>query len=319
VIRADASKLEGSGHVMRSSAIAEELIDRGLEVVFVGKTAELGWLAKRIKSLGFLAIYESESLFQSNPKIDVLILDTYVVPLSNKFIAKHNWAKVITVVDELTPEYAADLRIHPGMKGSWNKDLETPMLFGPKFIPLRKSIRKVNSKIHKPDNGILKIVVFGGGSDPYGFCDEIASILKNISFAFEANFFTNKKSFAFSDERFLLREIGENLDSEIESADLVFCTASTSSLEVIAREIPVGIACAVDNQELYYKTLPELGVAASIGIRASNGIWKLDLKKIEELILSDDLRLRLVKASADLIDLQGSKRIADAITGLTEM
>jgi spore coat polysaccharide biosynthesis predicted glycosyltransferase SpsG len=113
VVRADASNLEGSGHVMRSSAIAKELIDRGLEVVFVGKTTELGWLAKRIKSLGFSAIYESESLFQSNPKIDVLILDTYVVPLSNKFIAKHNWAKVITVVDELTPEFAADLRIHP--------------------------------------------------------------------------------------------------------------------------------------------------------------------------------------------------------------
>ncbi len=72
VIRADASLAKGSGHVMRSSAIAEELIGRGLDVIFVGKTAGLGWLEKRIKSLGFSAIYESESLFRPDPKGDVL-------------------------------------------------------------------------------------------------------------------------------------------------------------------------------------------------------------------------------------------------------
>ena len=36
VLRADASESIGAGHVMRSSAIAEELIARGENVVFVG-------------------------------------------------------------------------------------------------------------------------------------------------------------------------------------------------------------------------------------------------------------------------------------------
>ena len=36
VIRADAYRMSGAGHVMRSSVIAEELIDRGYEVYFVG-------------------------------------------------------------------------------------------------------------------------------------------------------------------------------------------------------------------------------------------------------------------------------------------
>ena len=45
VLRADASQSMGSGHVMRSSAIAEELIARGEDVVFVGQISEIPWLA----------------------------------------------------------------------------------------------------------------------------------------------------------------------------------------------------------------------------------------------------------------------------------
>ena len=41
VLRADASKILGAGHVMRSSAIAEELITQGAEVVFVGEISDL--------------------------------------------------------------------------------------------------------------------------------------------------------------------------------------------------------------------------------------------------------------------------------------
>ena len=40
VLRADAPEFIGAGHVMRSSAIAEELIARGENVIFVGQVSD---------------------------------------------------------------------------------------------------------------------------------------------------------------------------------------------------------------------------------------------------------------------------------------
>ena len=57
VLRADASQSIGAGHVMRSSAIAEELIARGEDVIFVGQISDLPWVEERIASLGFTHIH----------------------------------------------------------------------------------------------------------------------------------------------------------------------------------------------------------------------------------------------------------------------
>ena len=76
VLRADASQSIGTGHVMRSSAIGEELIERGEEVIFVGEFSEVPWLALRINNLGLSQILLKEGDYTSNPETDVLILDS---------------------------------------------------------------------------------------------------------------------------------------------------------------------------------------------------------------------------------------------------
>ena len=56
VFRADASIEIGAGHVMRSSAIAEEAISQGIECVFVGSILDMDWLTDRIRGLGFFEV-----------------------------------------------------------------------------------------------------------------------------------------------------------------------------------------------------------------------------------------------------------------------
>jgi len=103
VLRADASQSIGAGHVMRSSAIAEELIAIGKEVIFVGQITDLPWVEGRIASLGFAHVYPDSNGFESNPDSDVLILDSYEIDESDAFIAQQNWCRVIAIVDEITP------------------------------------------------------------------------------------------------------------------------------------------------------------------------------------------------------------------------
>ena len=312
VFRADASMAIGSGHVMRSSAIAEEAIARGIPSFFVGKISDLTWVSERIRGLGFIQVLENSSEFIPDENEDILILDSYEIPTDDVFVQLRNWSKVVSIFDELTPDYSCDLRIHPGLTKAWPKRFSGSTLSGPKFVPLRKSIK--NSTEHTP-KGTLEVLVVGGGSDAYGFVPAVVNLLTQLTQDFHATIFTN--SFLSMDlgERFTVSEVGLNLDLIANTADLVFTTASTTSLEFLARGSAVAIGCAVDNQELYYKELSGGDYAAPIG-EFLNNEWHLDAELIQELLSSETFRVTLKANSANLIDLNGAKRIVDEILKL---
>ena len=315
VLRADASQSIGAGHVMRSSAIAEELIAVGKEVIFVGRISDLSWVEERIASLGFSQVYSETSDFKSNPKSDVLVLDSYDIEVEDPFVAQQNWCHIIAIVDEMTPDYSCTLRVHPGLDSNWTGNSNAPILSGPKYIPIRSSLisdkKSVVEESHK-----FKIAVIAGGSDPYGLVNEIAKILANFSEEFIVYLFTNSIVDSNLDPRFRYIEMGNQFEELTKDADLILTTASTSSLEFLARELCVGIACVVDNQKQNYETLGELGVAAQFGIRYVNNKWELDKEKIHSLITSSELRGALLAKSKGLIDFDGARRIVDAITTL---
>ena len=315
VLRADASQSIGAGHVMRSSAVAEELIARGEDVIFVGQISDLPWVEERIISLGFTHIYNESSGFISNPESDVLLLDSYEIDRNDAFITPENWLHIIAMVDELTPNYRCTLRIHPGLDSNWVGNSKTPILAGPKYIPLRSSLSKnmhdVRYEQHK-----LRIEVVAGGSDPYGLVPEISKILVTIPDQFEVYLFSSSNLDATLDARFHHIEVGRQLDELTKNVDLVLTTASTSSLEFLARGLCVGIVCAVDNQEQYYESLGKLGVAAPVGIRNLDNSWELDKEKIFSLVTSSKLRENLLAKAKGLIDFKGASRIVNEMTDL---
>jgi spore coat polysaccharide biosynthesis predicted glycosyltransferase SpsG len=315
ILRADASQTIGAGHVMRSSAIAEELIARGEEVIFVGQISDLSWVKKRIDSLGFSGIYSQSADFHSLSATDVLILDSYHIDINDRFIAQERWHHIVAIVDEVTPNYSCTIRIHPSIDSNWVGDSQSPVLSGPKYIPLRNSLSKGTQKSNN-EHQSLRIGVVAGGSDPYELVHEIAKILSRIPERFEVYLFS-KSSFDLAlDPRFHRIEVGEQLDELIKDFDLVLTTASTSSLEFLARGLCVGLICAVDNQRQYYEDLGNLGVAAQLGSRTLNDDWELDEQKIYSLVTSKELRMNLKTRAFGLIDFNGASRIAEVILTL---
>ena len=93
IVRADASIANGAGHVMRVSAIAEELINRNLDVIFVGDIKGLPWVQQRIVSLGFSEVHPDSSTFSANQESDVLILDSYVIDPGDAFVVQKKWCR----------------------------------------------------------------------------------------------------------------------------------------------------------------------------------------------------------------------------------
>ena len=312
VFRADASREMGTGHVMRSSALAEEAISRGIECFFVGQLGGISWLEARIQGLGFSGILRSEGEFLSLPTDDVLVLDSYVIDPGNPFVQNNNWLAVVNVADNLTPAYDCDLLVHPGLNVDWLLNSTMPILAGAEYILTRKSIKKVLPGIVDVRKG-PKVLVVGGGSDPYGFCEAVSTVLDSVHAPFEVEFFSNFQIASKANKVFKTHPIGSILDQRVNTADLVLTTASTTSLEFIGREIPTGIACVVDNQENYYREIGKLGIAKQIGTRNADGTWRFDLNVIEELITSEILRNSLRTSAANQIDLRGTERVVDYI------
>ena len=304
----------GTGHVMRSSAIAEEAIAKGIECIFVGEILGVPWLEKRINELGFSRYLQPTQILEVSGADSLLILDSYVIDPMSVWLDTEKWAAVVSIADELTPSYPANLVVHPGLGGDWYKGEPTNFLFGPNFIPLRKSVR-ASERVFKPE--IEKITIFGGGSDAYGFASTIATELaKEMKFKHVVIYSDEGPAISRIDSRFTIKPFGRTLDEDIEASDLVLTTASTSSLEVIARAIPIGIACAVDNQFGYFEKLGNLGVATQIGERIKTGNWNIYSSNLSRLLGDFDFRRSLINASSNLINFNGSRNILDEILKL---
>ena len=312
VFRADASLAIGSGHAMRCSAIAEEAISRGIECLFVGSLGDIKWLAERFEMINFQTI--SCEIFK-NPRFgDVLILDSYTIQNDDSFVSNRLWKKRVDIVDEKTPKRNSDLFIHTGLGTEWFGGDYAKLLFGPLYVPLRKSIKK---NLARESSKVRKIVVFGGGTDGHGFGIAMGVELTRINGFDKAIFFSDHKvAIEKLDSRFKVISFGQELDGELIDADLVFTTASTSSLEVVARELPLGVACSVDNQIPYYEALSAAKVAIQVGERVKLGAWRMNFDEIYKLIHDSKFRYELRCTTTGFIDLFGAKRIIDAITEL---
>lgn len=309
VFRADASKDTGAGHVMRSIGIIEELIARDFSVVFVGNTSQVEWINSLVNSIGFEYIYSNEKDFTPNKETDVLILDSYQIPVDNELINRINWKFTTAVVDHSTPNYAVDLKIFPSFIEENNHVSNSVILSGSRYIPLRKSIHKIN--LMNLDSK-LNIVVSGGGVDSGNFAVSVSNELATHSSDFNLSVFTNQSDLLVKDNRFTVYKIGSDLDIVANSCSLAFTTASSTAVEFISRGCAVGLGCSIDNQLSYYQQFPLIGIARQVG-KLQDGHWFLNKTNIAQLVNSKQLRLKLSEKCSELVDFSGAKRIVDRI------
>ena len=312
VMRADASTIMGTGHTQRSLGVIEELISLNYKTIFIGRISEIPWVHQKIKSVGFSQIFENEDEFISNNQNDILILDSYTVSPSSPFIDKRYWKFVVTIIDSSTPQYLADLKIHPGVSEILNPDKSSRLLYGPKYIPFRKSIKKW---MRASDDTTLNVTVVGGGVDSVGFVEEMSRILNQIPGDFVVSFFSNFPDKVTKNFRFNVFPLGDDLDKVGNKSDLVLLPSGSTSLEFLARGCAVGIACIYENQKQYYRALSDLEVVVQIG-EYEDGKWNLNIDEIKKLLSSPELRNELSKKSNEVFDLEGAKRIVSEILSL---
>lgn len=310
VFRADASRKIGSGHVMRIATIAQEAISRGIECHFVGRISDLEWVSAYIQNLGFASIVSEEDSWIANCLEDVLVLDSYTTSLDSQYSNPRNWKLLVCIADGFTPDYPADIKIKQSLVRSVQESASNSF-DGPDYILIRKGIGK--SRRGKPESSSTQILILGGGSDPFGFVHAALTEISLIQGDFKIIVFSNEDLSEFKFLDIEQHQIGPELDGLAGEVDLVFTTASTTSFEFIAREIPTLIACVVDNQEKTYAELSHLKFALPIGMRSNEGTWCFDQKIIRSAVTNPDVREDLKSRILNVIDLRGPSRVVDEI------
>jgi spore coat polysaccharide biosynthesis predicted glycosyltransferase SpsG len=231
------------------------------------------------------------------------------LPVSDAFIARKNWKFLLSICDEITPKYNVDVELHLGLEPSHSGRITPIVLSGPEYILIRNGIQKSKRSVNSEH--MTKVLVVGGGSDPFGFVREISNVISSMTLNIETHIFSDEVIPAKLSSGLIKHPLGSDLDSVAGDVDVVLTTASTSSLECIAREIPTGVVCAVDNQQGLFEQLGRLGYASKIGVRIRDGVWKFDINSITELLGSQNKRDSLKKATHGLIDLKGASRVID--------
>jgi spore coat polysaccharide biosynthesis predicted glycosyltransferase SpsG len=321
IFRADASQEIGVGHVLRVFTIAEELVLRGYEVIFVGKYSEIDWMENRIKGMRAINLHLHEEEIKINSSTDILIIDSYTIDPLSPFVSLKKWLKVVAIVDDSTPSYIANLYIHcgPGMiELSRFSNSNSQLVSGTGYLAIRESIRNV--KYRSQGNTVaatLNILVIGGGTDPLQFVLQIAELLNGMEKDFIVKLITKESSsFDLLDERFVLISPGLDLEKEMEKTDLVLTLSGTSSWDFISCGFPTGVACGFENQRSNHEYQISNNLALDIGSIGLNGKFDFHIENISELIRNSDLRENLSERALSSVDSKGALRIAELLIGL---
>ena len=316
VIRADAYRMSGAGHVMRSSVIAEELIDRGYEVYFVGNLDEIPWVREYISNLGFKGIYKPDGRFSTNNITDTLILDSYEISITDPFIQPKNWRKILVLVDDTNPSYVGDIYIHAGAETNWTKPKSQSIsvfFHGLEYLLIRKSLRNLKKEKKVKTNKEKIFLISAGGSDPFDFSQNLVKKLKSLNPIFHAYILAPEFELPRMDSRFKFIKFGKEYEGLLDQIDYVFTTAGTSSWEYHFLDIPIALACAVQNQEHNYQYQISKAISWDLGYRLSNGSWNINETILEDLLSSNSPNLEKALYGKAIVDGLGIYRILELI------
>ena len=315
VFRADASPLIGSGHVVRSVAVAEALRDAGQEVIHVGKILDLPWLDELLIE-GAFSQYGLDESDVPPSKENKLVIDSYSLDTKNNYFQLDSWGLVACLVDKSTPQFHANLYFNLSPEINWKPaigDSAAKIYSGVEYIPVRKIHLFKNQKTS--ESVPLRIVITSGGSDSTNLIDSIINNMAALDFEFEAEVLSNN-SFEL-DSRFKISRLGSSLSRALEECDLVLTAAGSTIWELLNRRIAFGVFCCVDNQLENYKFLSSTNLASPLGIYDMNLGWKIDDEALRRLIVNSSTRAELRSRMCQLQFGEGAKNIANILMGFS--
>ena len=334
IIRSDGSAEIGMGHLMRCSVLAEELIARGWEVLFLTRRYD-GTGVRFLESRNYpmFTIASETSLEQDcsdtcaliqSRSATIVITDSY--KFDDVFFRKLKESGVISLnIDDLAEvEQASDFVLNQNASATLMKYrcVEGTQLFlGTQYALIRRELRDARLGI-SPISEVTKhfLITVGGGSDQ----GDVTRLLLNAVGHIDGSSadivigagHSRKKSLeslcADSSGKWILHVATDNMGKLMARADIMISAGGTTSWERCCLGVPGFCIVLAKDQEPNVRYLDKIGAAVSLGMESKLSIGVV-VSAIRLLVNDTTKRRRMRDTGMGLVDGKGVYRIIDSL------
>lgn len=324
MLRADAGRTQGTGHVMRLLTLAEALLARGHRVTLATAEIEIPWLsaavtASRVDVVGSPRDeIDIESLTALEP--DWAVVDSYLVP-ADSVSALNDVVPVLLLADGDARGARASLYLDQNLGAPPLAGVDAQaQLIGGEFALVRRAIREVAhvepAEIkHRPP----EVVVVLGGTDPDDRTVEVAracvALIGRAAFTFVAPVRQRQRLDVLGGESALWRILPPtpDLPALLSEADVTISAGGTSAWDIATIGTPSLLLATVPNQQASLAAAVSAKIALGFDVVNSPPDADGIVRAVVSLIDDEALRRRLVSACRDLFDGRGAERVAIAL------
>lgn len=325
-IRADGGPDIGYGHLVRSNALAEELVRRNHRVTVATTTPQTTQSifpeAIEIIELPLRGDAEPFVDWLSTNSPDAVFTDSYSVD-TNYQRAIRDQAPLAVLQDDNRYAVCADLFINGNLYASdLNYEFvgdEPQLCLGTDYVILRREIReKAEEKLPWRDPPERAIITMGG-SDTTNQTPTVINAFNgidiNVDVIIGPGFSETQEQAARATADGVRSDVRmarnpDNLPSRMFAADLAIATASSTTYELLALGTPIISIPVVENQERIATALREYDAATVLNREASEVAFN---RAIKRYISSAALRRQHRRRGFELVDSRGVKRVTDAL------
>lgn len=343
VIRADATSVSGTGHVMRCLALAQAWQDKGGKVVFISH-CESEILQRRIifEGIDFISIDKThpdsfdcdltrgvlDKLKTGGEKTGPwLVVDGYHFDAEYQKSIKAAGYKLLWIDDYgHAAHYYADLVLNQNISADpscyANRESYTQLLLGTRYVLLRREFGKWQGWQRPIPTMARKVLVTLGGADPDNVTLKAIQALKMVEIpGLEARIVIGA---ANPHREILQREIGDNSKLRLLSdvadmpelmawADVAISAGGSTCWELAFMGLPNFIFILADNQIQIAESLNDFGIALNLG-------WPKNIdesefvEKITNFLSKTKRRKEMSNAGQKLVDGLGGQRVLSHLT-----
>lgn len=331
IVRADASRKIGTGHIMRTLALAETLKEQGMKVFFlcidIPRNLEIRLKKENMNVIKYQNIKIGSSEDAENTvklakslKVKWIIADGYNFGTIFQKIIKAQGNKLLLFDDYRHSDYYyADLVINGGVHANkisyMNKNENTKVLLGPKYILLREEFLNKNQK-RVVSISANKILVTLGGSDPTNQTAKVLKALKNIEEDFKAKIIIGPgyeaKVDLQNDNRIEFIKSVNDMASLIMWADIGISAGGITLLEMAFLGLPNLIIKTAKNQCATHLFSDKYQTSIYLG-KAEEVTSEVIEREVKELQKNLSLRQKMSENGKKLIDGKGNQRILESL------
>jgi UDP-2,4-diacetamido-2,4,6-trideoxy-beta-L-altropyranose hydrolase len=335
VIRADADADTGSGHFMRTLALAEAWSASGGHALFVSHCTSAA-LRAGAERKGFEIIPLSgrpgsaadldqavSVLRDAGDQASCLCLDGYGFQPHYQQRARSVGVPMLVIDDTAhQPEYRTDLLLNQNIGADrlqYHVDADTEKLLGPRYALLRREFLE-----RRPSGGsspaVCQVLVTFGGSDPANLTCRVVRAIAGVPdiqltvLVGSMNQNTEQLNRLAASARARVRLIrgSNNIAEHMGAADLALSASGSTCWELCFLGVPALLVVAAENQHGIAEGLERAGAAVNLG-------WHADLtansvrEAVETWASAPERRVAMGAAARALVDGKGAARVAAAL------